>query len=254
MPEEVEGFLQGATSRTAHGKDFTLVRLGPFEAVVAGCGLGKVNAAMTASILIERWQCRGLVSAGTAGGLTGIEPMQVIIGHELVQHDYGRSRGPGELELYRPGDPPLPEYRRESVALRLPEVQLSQYRAITSALEHVRYGRYASGDTFVNDPSTRQRLIALGAVACDMESAAVAQVAEYHDVPWLVAKGISDEASAQSHEDFLEGLAEASRLSAEVVAALLPAMLGGSSDPASDAKSDAKSDGNEGSGEGSAGE
>lgn len=225
LPEEVEGFLEGASCRTARDGGFTAVRLGAFDAVVASCGLGKVNAAMTATLLMERWGCRGLVSAGTAGGLTDVEPMQVIIGHEIVQHDYGRSRDAGELELYRPGDPPLPEYWRESVAISIPARKMNHYRALTRELGHVRYGRYASGDTFVNDVSTRERLIALGAIACDMESAAVAQVAEYHGVPWLVAKGISDAASDQSHEDFLAGLAEASRLSAGVVAALLPAML-----------------------------
>jgi nucleoside phosphorylase len=57
-----------------------------------------------------------------------------------------------------------------------------------------------------------------------MESAAVAQVAEFCGIPWLVAKGISDDASAMSHEDFLEGLTEAARRSASVVRALLPRM------------------------------
>jgi adenosylhomocysteine nucleosidase len=225
LPEEVEGFLD-ITSKPRHEREaFELVRIGPFEAVVASCGLGKVNAAMTASLLLERWNCRGLVSAGTAGGLEGVEPMQVVVGAELVAHDYGRSMGQRELELYRPGDPPLPDYRRDDVAFRIPAQQLADYQAITQTLPQVRYGRYASGDTFVNDPATRARLIALGAVACDMESAAVAQVAEYHGVPWLVAKSISDVASEQSHEAFLEGLAEASRQSARVVRALLPVTM-----------------------------
>jgi adenosylhomocysteine nucleosidase len=230
MPEEVDGFLRGARNWPTKRQGFVAVRLGAFDAIIASSGLGKVNAAMQASILIERWHCRALVSAGTAGGLDGAQPMQVIVGTELVQHDYGRSRGHGELELYRPGDPPLPEYYRDDVALRISERQRQDYQAITHDLAHVRYGRYASGDTFVNDTATRARLIALGAVAVDMECAAVAQVAEYHGIPWLVAKGISDAASTQSHEDFLEGLAEASMRSAEIVSALLPAMLADPSD------------------------
>jgi adenosylhomocysteine nucleosidase len=88
----------------------------------------------------------------------------------------------------------------------------------------VRFGTYASGDCFVNDAGTRDRLIGLGAQAVDMESAAVVQVAESFGLPWLVAKGISDDASALSHEAFLDGLAAAARRSAQVVAALLPAM------------------------------
>jgi len=225
MQEEVDGFLQAATARPTGSPGFTSIRLGEFEAVIAGCGLGKVNAAMTATLLLERWQCRGLVSAGTAGGLDGVEPMQVVVGLELVQHDYGRSLGAGQLELYRPGDPPLPEFRRETFALRVPQQRAGRYRAIASDIDFVRFGTYASGDTFVNDEATRDRLIGLGAIAVDMECAAVAQVAELHGLPWLVAKGISDVASSMSHEHFLDGLREASRRSAEVVGALLPAMV-----------------------------
>jgi adenosylhomocysteine nucleosidase len=224
MREEVDGILAAATSCSTDGRGFTHIRLGDSDAVVAGSGLGKVNAARVAATLIERFDCRALVSAGTAGGLDGAEPLQVVVGVELVQHDYGRSRGQGQFELYRPGDPPLPQFRRDDVALALPDAMRLALRALAGDLDHVRFGRFASGDTFVNDFETRARLVALGALAVDMECAAVAQVAEFHRLPWLVAKGISDVASSQSHEEFLAGLVEASRRSAEVVAALLPAI------------------------------
>jgi len=225
LPEEVEGFLRIASARDDDNNGFIRLALGPFEAVIASCGLGKVNAAMTAAILIERWNCHGLVSAGTAGGLEGSRPMEVVIGTELIQHDYGRSRGPGRLELYPPGVPPLPAYQTDDFALRIPESRRRRFAQATGQMDHVRYGTFASGDTFVNDRDTRQRLIELGAIAVDMECAAVAQVAEFHALPWVVAKGISDHASTGSHEDFLEGLAEASRRSAEVVRILLPEVL-----------------------------
>jgi adenosylhomocysteine nucleosidase len=224
MQEEVDGVLAAATARSTDARGFTRIRLGDSEAVVAGSGLGKVNAARVAATLVERYDCRALVSAGTAGGLDGAEPLQVIVGVELVQHDYGRSRGSGQLELYRPGDPPLPQFRRDDVALALPDATRLALRALAGDFDHARFGRFASGDTFVNDAETRARLVALGALAVDMECAAVAQVAEFHGLPWLVAKGISDAASNQSHEDFLAGLVEASKRSAEVVAALLPAI------------------------------
>ena len=224
MQEEVDGVLAAATSRSTDASGFARIRLGDCDAVVAGSGLGKVNAARVATTLIERFACRALVSAGTAGGLDGAEPLQVVVGVELVQHDYGRSRGAGRLELYRPGDPPLPQFRRDDFALSLPDGLQQSLRALAAGLDHVRFGRFASGDTFVNDAETRARLVALGALAVDMECAAVAQVAEFHRLPWLVAKGISDAASNQSHEDFLAGLVAAAKRSAEVVAALLPAI------------------------------
>lgn len=224
MQEEVDGFLASAAAQASGAPGITAFEIGGQQAIIAFSGLGKVNAAMTAARLIERFACTALVSAGTAGGLDGVEPMQVVVGIELIQHDYGRSLGHGKFELYRPGDPPLPQFLRADVALALPGQVAEAYRELARDLEHVRFGRFASGDTFVNDAATRDRLIGLGAVAVDMESAAVAQVAVAHGLPWLVAKGISDAASARSHEDFLAGLAEASRRSAAVVAKLLPAI------------------------------
>ena len=222
MPEEVEAFL-GETPRLATDlADFSSARIGDQEAVIASCGLGKVRAAMTASIMLERWNCRALVSAGTAGGLDRILPMQVVVAHEVVMHDYGRSRGAGELDLFRPGDPPLPEYQQVPIALSVPAERRRSSEAAVRDIDFVRFGTFASGDTFVNDDATRRRLIELGAVAVDMECAAVAQIAEYFEVPWLIAKGISDIASSLSHQDFLDGLAEASRRSRTVVEALLP--------------------------------
>jgi len=225
LPEEAASFLDDPGGAAIPTSDFVATRIGDCDAVIASCGLGKVRAAMTATVLIERWQCRALVSAGTAGGLGDIAPMQVVVASGIVQHDYGRSRGTGDLELYRPGIPPLPEYRGIDFRMTAPADRLRRYREITDAIGFVEYGTYASGDTFVNDHETRARLEALGATAVDMESAAVAQVAEYHELPWLVAKGISDAASTMSHEDFLIGLAEASGRSAAVVTALLPALL-----------------------------
>lgn len=224
MPEEASAFLVAAVGHSAEVDGFTRGRLGQTDIIVANSGLGKVRAAMCASALIERWRCRALVSAGTAGGLGAIAPMRVVVGAELVQHDYGRSLGARELELYRPGVPPLPDYRHIDPALTVPGTLLRRFEELVAEIDYVEFGKYASGDTFVNDLETKERLKALGAIAVDMECSAVAQVAESYEVPWLVAKGISDDASTMSHEDFLEGLAEASRRSVSVVTALLGAL------------------------------
>jgi adenosylhomocysteine nucleosidase len=225
MPEEVASFLPQSSKAAGEAPEFLATKIGGLDVVVASSGLGKVRAAVAASILVERWGCRALISAGTAGGLSGTAPMQVVVACELIQHDYGRSRGLGELDLYRPGIPPLPEYSDIDHTLRLPAERTAKYEEITQGLDFVTYGKYASGDTFVNDRVTRTRLESFGAIAVDMECGAVAQVAEHLGVPWLVAKGISDDASTTSHEDFLAGIEEASRRSGRVVEALLPVLL-----------------------------
>jgi len=225
MPEERAGFTDIAGQQSELGNGFAQIRLGDFDAIIASHGLGKTRAAMTATVMLERFGCRALVSAGTAGALQDVSPQDVLVGTRLIQHDYGRSRAAGLIELYRPGVPPLPEYAGSDFAFELPADQRARYQSASGLPGFVRFGTFASGDTFVNDAATRARLIELGANAVDMEAAAVAQVAEAFAVPWLVAKGISDEASAMSHEDFLEGLAEAANRSARVVRSLLKELL-----------------------------
>jgi adenosylhomocysteine nucleosidase len=224
MPEEVAGFASVASDWPGSHGDFLSTEVRGSPVVIASCGLGKVRASLTAATLIERWQCTALVSAGTAGGLGQAEPLDVVVASRVIQHDYGRSRGPGEIELYRPGIPPLPDYRDIEPSFAVADERLERFRETTEPLDYVEYGTFASGDTFVNDVATKQRLTELGAIAVDMESGAVAQAAEHYSVPWLVAKSISDDASALSHQDFLERLAEAARRSADVVARLLPAL------------------------------
>ena len=187
MPEEFAGLMGIAEKRSELGDGFTGAKIGSIDTIVANHGLGKAQAAMTATVMVERFGCKGLATAGTAGGLAGIRPLDVLIGTRLIQHDYGRSRGPGQLELYRPGIPPLPEYLSDQFALELPAAAAARYRKTVSKFEYACFGTFASGDTFVNDDATRTRLIDLGANAVDMECAAVAQVAEFYNLPWLVA-------------------------------------------------------------------
>lgn len=225
MPEETAGFLHIAGDKVTPAGDVSQLRIFGHKLVVATSGLGKVNAAMTAATILERFDCKSLVSAGTAGALQDFPGPRVIVGTELIQHDYGRSRGHGLMELYRPGIPPLPQFADVDFAFRQPASRIKAWEPLLRQRDDIQLGCYASGDTFVNDAATRKRLTDLGAIAVDMECAAVAQVAEHHGIPWLVAKGISDGAGDESHNDFLEGLVAASRHSAEVVAALLPELL-----------------------------
>ena len=55
-------------------------------------------------------------------------------------------------------------------------------------------GRLLSGDEFVTDPVHLARFRDDGAVAIDMETAAIGRVCEDEGVPWSVFRGISDDA------------------------------------------------------------
>ena len=84
-----------------------------------------------------------------------------------------------------------------------------------------------SGDRFVSSAAESQALQRLlpDALAVDMESAAVAQVAADFSCPLAVLRSISDRADDAAHVDFPQFLAEvAAPLSCAVVQAALPGL------------------------------
>ena len=93
IPEEL-GHLKEALDGpellpVAHA-EFVHGRLDEHEVVLVGAGIGKVNTAMTATLLLDRFQCRMVVFSGVAGGLDpALSIGDVVIADRTIQHDAG---------------------------------------------------------------------------------------------------------------------------------------------------------------------
>src|SRR5262249_43719212 len=84
-------------------------RVDDYPVVLAEAGCGKVATAIVASLLLDRFGCRALLSTGVAGGLDpDLAIGDIVIADELVQHDYGAVSDQG-LTTYHPGRPPIGE-------------------------------------------------------------------------------------------------------------------------------------------------
>ena len=191
--------------------------------VVAAAGVGKVNAAGTATLLIERLGCRALMLSGVAGGLgEELAIGDLVIADRVVDIDYGRITDEGR-RVYQPGTLPLPEVRPDP-GFRLSPVTESRVRerlegsGLTATL-----GTIVTGDAFLASARVRDELARdWGALAIEMEGSALCGVAERFGVPWLVVRALSDRACDDSLADFREFVATAAADSARLVRALLP--------------------------------
>ena len=172
--------------------------------VLAQAGIGKVNAAAAATLLLGALGARTLVFCGVAGGLDRELPVgALLLADRLAIHDYGVMAG-GRLTSTASGVIPLgaPELMRPQpvpAGVRANLERLAE-RIAPRAAHPVRLGGVITADYFLNCAQTRACLFErFAAQAIDMESGAVAQVAAAWGAPLYVIRTLSDLAGEESH-------------------------------------------------------
>ncbi len=193
---------------------------------LALAGLGKVNAAAGAAVLLDRYEASALIFSGVAGGLNPAFGVgSVLLGEKLAIHDFGliadRAFVPTLSGINPIGAPRLEAANSVSDEVRATLARLRD--AVAPRLDaSVALGSLTTADYFLNCAATRDDLhAALGVDAIDMESGAVAQVAAAWGAPLYVIRTLSDQAGDDSHLSFTQMAEMAARNSALCVTALL---------------------------------
>jgi adenosylhomocysteine nucleosidase len=221
MQEElvaVLALMHGQQKQTVAGRDFWLGQLHGRPVIVVLSRIGKVAAATTATILIERFSVQSLVFTGVAGGLhPSAQVGDVVVATEFLQHDMDAS------PLFPKFEVPLTGVSRFATDAGLSRELVSAVsRALPQARLHL--GLMVSGDRFVSTTAESYALqVAVpDALAVEMEGAAIAQVCLDYGVAFAAVRTISDRADDAAHGDFLKFIqTTASPYSAAIVAALL---------------------------------
>ena len=204
-------------TNSLYGLTFYQGRIAGMDVVVAKCGIGKVNAARCAQILIDRSNPDYLINTGVAGGVgPGLKVGDMVLSTDLVQHDFSMNAlgcVDGCMTLEGPKDQPTWFHADETLLSRFEKVARE-----TAGESAIHLGRIASGDTFVADHTAQKRIYeTFGALACEMEGAAIAQVAQSAGVPFLVVRAISDLADGSAPESYAAFERHAAQLSASML-------------------------------------
>ena len=197
------------------GMEFNVGVIGATTVVLVQCGVGMVNAATCAQVLADRFGVGALLNTGIAGSLdASINIGDIVVATDAVNHimdvrnlGYAAGQTPGLDTLAFPTSPALS-------------------KAVIAAAGRigatVHTGRVASGDRFVRDDFEKQRIVEdFDAKCCEMEGAAITQVAWANGVPAAIVRAISDKADGSSSIDYPTFEAQAARNSAALVISML---------------------------------
>ena len=229
----LEGQLVNPTAHTIEGIQCLTGTLNEQDVVIARTGVGKVNAAMTATLVIEHFRPNRVIFTGVAGGLNpDLQIGDIVIAQKTAQHDLGRLES-AEIEnmgtknpingkrnpVFFPADPGLLQITETVLA----DIKLNPFQT-PQGQRHPRIirGTVVTGDVFVASDAKKTALRKnLDADAVEMEGAAVAQICWQHNVPCLVIRSLSDNAGANASEDFKKYYKIAARNSAALVTRII---------------------------------
>lgn len=218
MEEEIDYLQQQMTEQKKHlvaNSIFIEGTIANQDVVLLQSGIGKVNAAMATTILIERFQPTKVINTGSAGGFAKeLEVGDIVISSEVVHHDVDVTGFNYELGQV-PGMP---------TTFSADESLIKQVRQILGDYDiRNEIGLIGTGDVFMNQPEKIQAVLDYfpTMLAAEMEGAAIAQVCHQYEIPFVIIRALSDIAGVESSMTFNEFLTIAAKNAANLIIELI---------------------------------
>ncbi|HJW18059.1 MAG TPA: 5'-methylthioadenosine/S-adenosylhomocysteine nucleosidase [Flavisolibacter sp.] len=211
--------IEGKKQEIVAGCEFTFGKMHGTEVILLKSGIGKVNAAMSTTILLEKYKPDYIINTGSAGGFNPILNVgDAVISSEVRHHDVDVTAFGYEYGQV----PQLPAaFLADEKLVAIAEAAAKEINEI-----QVVKGAIATGDSFMNDPVRvdfiRTKFDNLQAV--EMEAAAIAQVAHQFNVPFVIIRSLSDIAGKESDVSFDQFLDKAAVNSATLVMKMVDAL------------------------------
>lgn len=178
----LKGLLEDAAIADINGVEVHTGKISGHDIVLAKCGIGKVNAALNTLRLIEGCRPDLVINSGVAGGAGGLKIGDLLIADKAGYHDVWC--GPGTVDGEADGFPK--HFIAWPVLLKAAEDNLPE--------GEWHAGTIATGDKFISKAEEIHAIheVFPEAVACDMESAAIAHACAQCDVPFNIIRVVSD--------------------------------------------------------------
>ncbi|MGN9065398.1 5'-methylthioadenosine/adenosylhomocysteine nucleosidase [Ligilactobacillus agilis] len=213
--KELRAQLTNANEENIANMIFYSGQINDHEVVLVRAGIGKVQAGVTTAFLIENFKVDAVINSGSAGGIgTGLAVGDLVLSTGAAYHDASAT-----VFGYKPGQLPQQPQIFEADQELLQAVS----EAASQAGLQVKPGLIVTGDQFV---SSQAQIAAIKkiypqALCCEMEGAAVAQVAYQFDKPFLIVRAMSDVGDEDAGQSFDEFIIDAGKKSAQMILNLL---------------------------------
>lgn len=168
------------------------------DVVVVRSGIGKVNAAVCAQILVDEFAVEAIINTGIAGGIhQDIEIGDLVISKDVLHHDMDATGFGYEVGV-------IPQMDNSVFVANSKLVELAKQVCDKKIKDiHAQVGRIVSGDQFISSQEKKTWLSdTFGGYCAEMEGAAIAQVAYLNELPFLIVRAISDKADNTACEDY----------------------------------------------------
>ncbi|MBA4538542.1 5'-methylthioadenosine/S-adenosylhomocysteine nucleosidase [Bacillus aquiflavi] len=215
MEEEVtilRDHLEDLSQVTIGGCEFNIGTYNGTEIILLRSGIGKVNAAMSTAILLEKYKPDYVINTGSAGGFNPrLNVGDIVISTEVRHHDVDVTAFGYEYGQV-PGLPAA--FTADEHLVKVAKNCAKEIKGV-----QVVSGLIATGDSFMSDhvrvEFIRGKFPYLQ--AAEMEAAAIAQVAHQFEVPFVIIRSLSDIAGKESNVSFDQFLEKAALHSATLV-------------------------------------
>lgn len=164
------------------------------EIIVIHSGIGKVNAANAAAILIYVFGAEVILNAGLSGAVSRLHREDIVAGTTYTECDFDLTAIGYDLGVKPDGEESV--HKADSALLAY---------AKNTKLANVLEDKLGTGDIFLSD-SAKKNIFKekFDVSAFDMESAAIASICAKNDVAFLSVRKISDDADDASESDYRE--------------------------------------------------
>lgn len=209
----IEEKMTNKTNETIYNLPFVIGKIGNVECILVQCGVGKVNAARTTQILIDKFKPEAIINVGVGGSINPeLNIGDVIISKKVYQHDF-------DITVF---DHPKGYVPEVGDYIESDKNLLNAFYNIVNQIEEEKFqtkiGIIASGDQFYTEKDKMQQIRNdFNADIVDMECSAISQVAYLDGIPFIGIRSVSDGLEEDKVSTYKDNVELASEIASKIL-------------------------------------